>query len=151
VLAQPSHEIHHIGVAPHPARKPDEVAERCFRARLLRCTADPAVHAIGVRPVRFYRNQAEPVISDERLRELSADTVELVCSVRGFADEHEPCIADGLEKRRHRPCRGIELNRVGADEFSEGACHYRFLAMASLSCSRFRTSASVVCEKSTYH
>ena len=97
--AQPLHEVEHIGVAPHPARKALEVPQRGFGVPLLARPAHPAVDAIGVGPVCLDRHQAEPLLGDERLRQLGAQAIELVRAVAGLADENQARAAQGVEER----------------------------------------------------
>jgi len=91
-------ELHDIAVAPHPARKAVEVAERCFRVRIVAGGADPAVDAIRIGPVGFDGDDVETGSGDERFRQLGAGLVELVGAVRGFADQHQAGAADRVEE-----------------------------------------------------
>src|ERR1700730_7011553 len=56
VRSQPLDKLHDIGVAPHPSRKAPEVAERLLTIDIGTGTANIAVDAVGVRPVRLDRD-----------------------------------------------------------------------------------------------
>ena len=81
--------------------------------------AHPAIHAIRIRPVRLHGHEIESLVDDQRLGQLGAGLVELVRAVRGFADQHEARVADGVEhrtesvRRRFEPPRGVAKNLDG--------------------------------------
>ena len=75
---QPSKKIDDVAVAPHPSRKAGEVAQRRFRVGFPARLLHPAVHAIGIGPVGFDRDDVEAVALDQRFRQLRARAVELV-------------------------------------------------------------------------
>jgi hypothetical protein len=62
------------------------------------------VDPVGVRPVGFDGDRAEPPLADQSLGDLCPDSIKLVGAVRRFADEDVPSIADQREE-------GIEVAR----------------------------------------
>ena len=67
VRLEPLDEARDLGIAPHPAREPLEVAER-RRRRLVGTgrTADVAVHAVSIGPVGFDRHGREALLATSR-------------------------------------------------------------------------------------
>src|SRR6202030_2372133 len=53
VRSQPLEKLNHIGVAPHPSRKAPEVGERLLGIDIVTGTANIAVDAVGIRPIRL--------------------------------------------------------------------------------------------------
>ena len=90
--AQPLQERDDVGVAPHPAREPAEVGQRLARVGVGRLPAHPAVHPVGVRPVRLDRDGGEALLVDQPPGDAGPLAVELVGPVGGLADEDEATI-----------------------------------------------------------
>ena len=96
---KPRDEIHHIGIAPHPDREPSEIVECLDRTRITGVAADVPIDATGVGPVGLGRDRSKSMLDNEPLRDPCALAVELVCAVRGFADQHEAGVANGVDER----------------------------------------------------
>ena len=90
VLPQPSHEIEHVGIAPHPCRKALEIVERIDRLGIARITADKSVDAIRIRPVRFNGDSRKLPFLDQTLCDFGPLPIELMGTVRSFANKGNP-------------------------------------------------------------
>ena len=87
VLAQPAHEIAHLGVPPHPGRKPGK--RRPLRRRILKMPhvmIDP--RRIG--PVGLDRDKAKALFDDEIAGDALAHPVEFGGAVGRLAEQHDP-------------------------------------------------------------
>jgi len=65
VRPQPVDEVHHFGIAPHPARETPEIGERFHRIDVVAGTANKAVDPVGLGPVRFDRDGREAFLFDQ--------------------------------------------------------------------------------------
>ena len=117
VLAQPADETEHVGVAPHPGRKALEVAESVDRFGVVADSANKSIDAVGVRPIRLHCDGVEPLLGDEPPRDLRARRVELVRSVRSFADQDEMSVADEVQQRIEIAASACELAECSANFF----------------------------------
>src|SRR5439155_10917757 len=131
-LAKPLDELEHDGVTPHPGREAAEAGERIVGGAVVPGAADVAVHAVGIRPVGLGGDRVEAVLVEQALRQLRAQRVELVCSVRPLAEQDEARAGGPFEQR---------LDSVFDCEGSHAG---------GASWSSSRTSSSVVCPKSSY-
>mgnify|MGYP003346504757 CR=1 FL=1 len=59
VGAEPFKEVGDHAVAPHPARKADEIAKRILGVGVVSVSAHPAGGAIRIGPVRFHGDDVE--------------------------------------------------------------------------------------------
>ena len=89
-LPQPLDEVHDIPVAPHPRRKPLEVAECGRRVGVAREAHHVAVDPVRVGPVALDRDGSEAELVDQPPRDARPLPVELVGPVRRLPDEHDP-------------------------------------------------------------
>src|SRR5438046_3362410 len=80
-IAQPADEIEHVGIAPHPRRKANEIGERIDRLLVVADAANVAIHAIRIGPVGFDGDDVESALGDQSLRDLRAIAIELVRAV----------------------------------------------------------------------
>jgi len=99
VGAQPTDEVEHIGVAPHPGGKAREAAQGLLGVGVGSCPADMAVDALGVGPVTLDGDGSEAKLADQPLGYACALAVELVRAVAGLAQQHDPCVADQRQQR----------------------------------------------------
>jgi hypothetical protein len=66
-----------------------KVGERCFRVRVIAFTADEAVDAVGVGPIRFDGHGVESPFPDETAGDVCALRVELVGAVRRLTEKDD--------------------------------------------------------------
>jgi hypothetical protein len=97
VLAQPTDEVEHVGIAPHPLGKPAEVSERVDGVLVVAAAVNVTVDAIRGGPIGLGGDGNEAPVDDEPLGQLRAFAIELVRAVRRLADEHELRVADGVD------------------------------------------------------
>ena len=96
VLAQPAHEVAHLGVAPHPGRKP------CKRGPLRRRILEVPhvmIDARGIRPVRLDGNKAKALLDDQIARDPFAHPVEFGSAVGCLAEQHDARRPDPFHQR----------------------------------------------------
>src|SRR5439155_21998836 len=95
VYAQPVDKGQHLLVAPHPGREALKGwAGLRRRSEVTDVTVDP--RRIG--PVGLDRDDGEAMIDDQALRDRGAGTVELRGAVRRLAEQHDPRVAEPVEK-----------------------------------------------------
>jgi hypothetical protein len=161
VRAEPPDEVEHVGVPPHPRRESLEVTQRIDGVSVGPKATDVAVHAIGVGPVGLRCDRMEALLLDEALRELRAEPIELVGSVRGLSDQDAGSVGDEVEhgveilgpaQERSRSCSdrsdGVPGHRT-SDAPPSGTCSRAACDWAARSRSVV-TSSSVVGLKSSY-
>jgi len=98
VPVQPSDEIQHRRVLPHPGRETLEAAQRLLGGRVLAAAADVPVDPVGIGPVRLGRDRAESSFLDQPACHLRPRRVELTGAVGSLADQHEVRVADQIEQ-----------------------------------------------------
>ena len=98
MLAQPSDEVEHVGVAPHPGREALESAERIDRLGVIVCAANVPVDSVGIRPIALDADGVESLLNDQPFGELRPHGIELVRAVRRLADQDDRRVADHLEE-----------------------------------------------------
>ena len=98
VVAQPLHEVQHVGVAPHPAREALEVPKRRQGVGVVARPTHVAIDPVGIGPVRLDGHRGESPLRDEPPRDARPLAVELVGAVGRFADQDEPRVPDQLEQ-----------------------------------------------------
>ena len=98
-MAQPLDEVEYHGVAPHPGGKTLETAERLVGILVITEAAYIAIDAEGVGPVGFDGHGVEAFFLDQAFGNLSALAIELMRSVRRFAEQTKTRRADKLEKQ----------------------------------------------------
>src|SRR4029077_19986507 len=92
-------EVEHIGVTPHPGGEALEAAQGFFGIGVIAEPSHVAVNAIRVGPVALNCNRNEAFLFDEALGYARSFTIELMRTVRGFADEYVRCVAYLIEQR----------------------------------------------------
>jgi hypothetical protein len=115
VLAQPSDEVQHHRVAPHPRREPLEAAQRLLGGGVVATTLDVPVDPVGIGPVPLHRDGAEPLLLDEPPRHGGAGRVELVRAVGGPADQHQAGVAHEIEQRLRHGSAVLHRHGLRAD------------------------------------
>ena len=70
-----------------------------------------AVDAVGGRPIRFHRNCREALFFNQPLRDLRARLIEIVGSMRGFAEKYELVVANQIHE-------AIVVSQRTSDSFS---------------------------------
>ena len=119
VLAKPSDEIENIGIAPHPGRKPFEIAESFTRFTIARISTNETIDAIGIRPIRFDGHSRELLFGNQPLRNLRALLVELMSAMRRFTNENKSGVADTSEQRIIIARSPIDWMCIFADVFDK--------------------------------
>src|SRR5437588_6766749 len=119
VLAKPSDEIENIGIAPHPGRKPFEIAESFTRFTIARISTNETIDAIGIRPIRFDGHSRELLFCNQPLRNLRAFLVELMSAMRRFTNENNSGVADTSEQRIIIARSPIDWMCIFADVFDK--------------------------------
>ena len=75
-----------------------KVAERCFRVRVIAFTADEAIDAVGVGPIRFDGDGVESSLLDESAGDVRALRVELVGAVRRLSEKDDLRSIESLQQ-----------------------------------------------------
>ena len=88
VQPKPFDEVEHWRVAPHPRRKALETRQGGIGIVILALPSDVSIHAIRVRPIGFDGNAREAALEDQSLGDLDPLVIELVRTMRGFADQY---------------------------------------------------------------
>ena len=117
--AQPSDEVEHLRVAPHPCREPAESPQRLLGVAVRAAPGHVAPDAGGVGPVALDRHTREPLLHDQPSRYPGPFAVELVGAVAGLAEQDHAGVADQLQQhimlsRAARQLVGIAPDRPGA-------------------------------------
>src|SRR5512145_96405 len=94
VFAQPSDKIEYVGVAPHPAWKSSEAAQRVSCIFIVVEPADIPVNPVSVRPIGFDCHDIKAFLFDQALCDLRALAIELMRAVRSFAKQNKMRLAD---------------------------------------------------------
>ena len=151
-IAQPFDELDHDCVTPHPRGKPAEIAQRFRRVALFGSASDITMYAQHVGPIGFQCDDPEIFLRNQATSELRAPGVELVGSMRRFANEHKSRGTSELDQivvigGCRNTMRRIRDRRCHVAARNSGAhdCVFSVAARASNS----RTSSSLVCEKSS--
>src|SRR5262249_10925244 len=123
----------------------------CVTANAAHITID----AISVRPVSLNRHDVEALLPNQAFGDLRAFAVELVRAVRRFTEQYEARFADSLQQWVVINSRAVEPMRKSPNQhLCRCVRHNRYPRIAALRrdarASRSRTSASLVCEKSSY-
>ena len=103
VRAEPSDEIQHVCIAPHPRGKASEPAQRLGSVGVTASAANISIHAISIRPIRLDRDHRKPLFLNQAFGDLRAVPIELVRPMRCLAEEDETRIADELEQDGRSP------------------------------------------------
>ena len=149
--AEPVDERHHHVVAPHPARKPDEVAKRFACGPVAARQADPSVDAVGVGPIGLHGQEVESAARDQRACDLRTSLIELMGAVRRFTDQDDVGVGHTIEQRVGI-CAALNRNHGSPDDIEGGVDHGSTLpGAAAASWSAAFTSSSVVWLKFSYH
>ena len=98
MIVQPLEELDHVGIAPHPRRKPPKVGERFNGKNVVTGSVQVAVDAVGIGPISLDRDGRKAFLLDKPLRDLGALVVKLVRAVGCFAEQHEACVADPIHE-----------------------------------------------------
>jgi hypothetical protein len=56
------------------------------------------VDAVGIRPIGLGGNRHESLFGNELLRDLGTFPIKFTGTVRGFAEQHQLCVADEVEE-----------------------------------------------------
>ena len=103
----------HLLVPPHPGRK---AGEGRLVQPVLRPVADKAIDMRGVRPVGLDRDDGEPMLTDQPLRDLRPCPVELRRAMARLAQQHDSPVGDPVEhpanRGSSRPGRGSAASRI---------------------------------------
>src|SRR5215212_3926995 len=76
-----------------------KVSERCFRIGVIAFTADEAVDAVGIGPVRLDRYSVESSFLDETAGDVGALRIELMRAMRRLADKDDLRTFESLQQR----------------------------------------------------
>src|SRR5579871_5958290 len=104
VSAEPADEVQKIRVAPHPGRKALEPEQGIAGVSIFADALDILIDPRRVRPIGLERDCAEARFTDQPLRDLCTNAVELVSSMRGLTNQYDSRIA-------HQPHQRIEIRR----------------------------------------
>src|SRR5918995_3998857 len=99
VAMQPVDELEHVTIAPHPARKPLEVAECLKRVAVVAAASHPAVDAVRVRPVRLHCHCRKTLLLDQPPGYTRALVIKLVSSMAGLPQQHDLRITNQLQQQ----------------------------------------------------
>ena len=143
-FAQPLNEFDHNGVTPHPSGEPAKSRKRFVWIRVVARAAHVAMDTRRIWPIRLNRDHSKAFFSDKPFRDCRALGVKFVRSVRCFAQQHDPRVADQFQQRfvifRAAGKRSCDL----ADNLDVVHCR-----SSAARASKSRTSSSLVCEKSS--
>ena len=98
VILQPTNEIQHVRIAPHPRREAVKTAECIDAVNVRRCPAHIAVDPIGIRPIRLSGHRVESFFHNEAFGDLGALAVKLVSPVGRLAKKDDARISDHFEQ-----------------------------------------------------
>lgn len=116
MLTKPADEIADHGIAPHPGREPLKPAQRFFGRGVASVRVHKPVDACGIRPVALDRDRLEPLVLDQPFRHFGSGGIELVCSVRALADQHDVRRADQISETVHGRNPAGRADRALADQ-----------------------------------
>ena len=118
---EPSDEIEHIRVPPHPLREAEESPERLHGFGIVSCSPDIGIDAVSVGPVGLHRDRVESLLPDQPFRDLGPHPVELMRPVRGLAEQDDLLSLGTLHHRveiarssRQGKCRPTDHGGVGS-------------------------------------
>ena len=85
VGSEPTHEVEHVAIPPHPLREALESRQRFGCSPIAVHTFHKLSHAPGIRPIGLQGESVEALLGDQAPRDLGPRLIKLVCSVCGLA------------------------------------------------------------------
>ena len=97
-VAEPTGEVEHIAVSPHPLGESFESTQRigCSGVAIEAC--HKCIHSPRIRPVGFDGHGVETEFVDEPFRDLCTGFIEFMCAMRGLSEHDDFCFFAALDE-----------------------------------------------------